>query len=322
MFYGCTNLQTAIISEGVTIIGNEAFGRCTALTGVTLPSTIWKIQDSAFAGCSSLTTLTIPGSVEWIEVSGSAFSGATKLTLASQAALRRLENASEAARQQANTAGRQREIAKEIATATTITPGTQLNANLVGGGRDAGQLYRVTANLGTLTAYTSSDIDTYMRLYDSNMNEIASDDDSGSGSNARISRTVSAGTSFIRVTGYSESVTGPYTLYVEFVETVVIDITPGTQYNATLAGDGRNVGQLYRVTVNAGTLTAYTSSNIDTYMRLYDSNMNEIASDDDSGSGSNARISQTVSAGTFFIRVAGYSGSVEGPYTLNVEFRN
>jgi hypothetical protein len=217
IFARCTNLTTVIISEGVIEIGRESFQECTALTGVTLPSTIWKIQNSAFAGCSSLTTLSIPAGVEWVEVASDAFSGATKLTLASQAFLRRLENVSEAVRQQAASAAQQRIAATSFAFAATaaatapIGPGTRFATG--GGGRNSEHWYRIQANGGTLTAYTlNGSDDPYMTVYNSSMRELARDDDSGEGWNARVSINAPDETShfFIKITGSSS-----YYLHVE-----------------------------------------------------------------------------------------------------------
>jgi len=93
MFSGSIYLQTVIIPEGVTEIGNDAFMGCRALTSVTLPSTIERIGSRAFSGLSALTTIVIPDTVENISFENSggwaSFYGTSNLTLASQAALRR-----------------------------------------------------------------------------------------------------------------------------------------------------------------------------------------------------------------------------------------
>ncbi|GHV32386.1 hypothetical protein AGMMS4952_22650 [Spirochaetia bacterium] len=82
-------LETIVFAEGVTEIEYSAFKNYNKLTSVTFPSTIKEIKSSAFYGCSSLTTVTIPDSVETIEFEWDAFSGCSKLTLATQAALKR-----------------------------------------------------------------------------------------------------------------------------------------------------------------------------------------------------------------------------------------
>jgi hypothetical protein len=94
-------------------------------------------------------------------------------------------------------------------------------------------------------------------------------------------------------------------------------ITSGTTTNATLQV---NVSHYYRIQAGAGTLTVYTTGNIDTEIWLYNSNRNQLQYDDDSGANSNARISRTVSAGTYFIRVGGYRNA-SGAYALYVSLQ-
>lgn len=63
------NIQTVIIENGVTSIGNCAFGLCSSLTSVTIPNSVTIIGDGAFAGCSDLISITIPNSVTDIGLS-------------------------------------------------------------------------------------------------------------------------------------------------------------------------------------------------------------------------------------------------------------
>ena len=62
-FCSFPNLQTIVIPEGVTSIGEEAFRECTNLTSITIPSSVTNIGSSAFYYCSSLTSITIPEGV-------------------------------------------------------------------------------------------------------------------------------------------------------------------------------------------------------------------------------------------------------------------
>ena len=48
------NIEDLIISEGVTVIGEEAFENCDSLMRVTLPSSLIEIKDYAFGGCENL----------------------------------------------------------------------------------------------------------------------------------------------------------------------------------------------------------------------------------------------------------------------------
>lgn len=63
MFYGCSHLTSMEIPEGVTSIGKEAFAYCTGLANVTIPKSVTSIGENAFWNCSSLASVTIPESV-------------------------------------------------------------------------------------------------------------------------------------------------------------------------------------------------------------------------------------------------------------------
>ena len=54
---GCSK---TIIPEGVTSIGDEAFGGCTALTAIHIPESVTSIRKMAFKGCKALTSIFIP----------------------------------------------------------------------------------------------------------------------------------------------------------------------------------------------------------------------------------------------------------------------
>ena len=71
---------------------------------------------------------------------------------------------------------------------------------------------------------------------------------------------------------------------------------------------------------NSGTLEAYTSGRTDTYGYLEDAGGETLRSNDDGGAGTNFRISEDVSTGTYYVRVRGYSSRTTGDYTLHVRF--
>ncbi|MDY2656375.1 MAG: leucine-rich repeat protein [Candidatus Limiplasma sp.] len=66
------------IPQGITSIGDAAFGWCNSLTDITIPDSVITIGDAAFEGCDSLTDITIPDSVTTI--GDAAFYGCKSLT--------------------------------------------------------------------------------------------------------------------------------------------------------------------------------------------------------------------------------------------------
>lgn len=53
-FWGCTNLTSLTLLDGITEISNSAFYNMTNLTNIKLPSTLKKIGNQAFYGCENL----------------------------------------------------------------------------------------------------------------------------------------------------------------------------------------------------------------------------------------------------------------------------
>ena len=72
-FGGCISLTSVSIPDGVISIGFAAFENCSLLTGVTIPNSVTGIGDYAFGYCSSLISVTIPGSVT--SIGEAAFAG-------------------------------------------------------------------------------------------------------------------------------------------------------------------------------------------------------------------------------------------------------
>jgi hypothetical protein len=97
-FKNCENLKTVTISEGVTSIGDSTFSGCSALA-----ASLQSIGNAAFFDCASLTTVTVPdimritsftsGYGKVVDSSSAArvFYNCSKLNLASQAAIRKLD---------------------------------------------------------------------------------------------------------------------------------------------------------------------------------------------------------------------------------------
>ena len=174
---------------------------------------------------------------------------------------------------------------------------------------------------------TSTAFDAYLRVLDSNGVVVAADDDSGDGSNSRIRRSFAAGTYRIEASSYDTGSTGAFTLVVQVVSVTVTPIAVGQTVNGTLsATSGRSVGcggcyaDLYQFTLSSAQqlIISLNSTAFDAYLRVLDAGGATVATDDDSGGGSNARISRTFPAGTYRIEATSYSSAKAGAYTLSV----
>ena len=78
-FSGCSSLTSAVIPESVTGIGDGAFSGCKSLMRVVIPEGVTSIGDSVFYCCKSLTSVTIPASVT--SMRWSTFNYCPKLTI-------------------------------------------------------------------------------------------------------------------------------------------------------------------------------------------------------------------------------------------------
>ena len=64
--YSKESVRHIVIKEGVTTIGEYAFGGYEKLISVNIPNSVISIKKGAFSGCRSLTSITIPNSVTYI----------------------------------------------------------------------------------------------------------------------------------------------------------------------------------------------------------------------------------------------------------------
>ena len=74
----CENLTSVTLPESVTSIGKCAFVSCKSLTSITIPSSVTSIGEATFMSCSGLTSITIPNKVT--SIGDDAFGGCSGLT--------------------------------------------------------------------------------------------------------------------------------------------------------------------------------------------------------------------------------------------------
>jgi hypothetical protein len=163
---------------------------------------------------------------------------------------------------------------------------------------------------------TTSNIDTFMEVYDTSYALLDSNNDDGEGKNACIELRITAGRTYLfRVRGYSNSSYGPYSIAANVKVTAPpVALRYGTRVDARLLSRDEHWYSIR--TTEAGTITVETSGNIDTYMEAYDSSDKLIMEDDDGGDNYNSRIEMDVAANqTYSFKVRGYGGE-RGSYSI------
>ena len=84
--------------------------------------------------------------------------------------------------------------------------------------------------------------------------------------------------------------------------------------------DSEGEEDVYRIAVTSyGTLTVWSTGSTDVYGHLLSSSGSELASNDDGGENRNFRISHSVNAGTYYVRVRHYSTGT-GDYGITSDF--
>ena len=77
-FSGCSSLSNIVIPDSVTSIGSKAFDDCSSLSSIVIPNSVTSIGNGVFSGCSSLSSIVIPDSVT--SIGDRVFSGCSSLS--------------------------------------------------------------------------------------------------------------------------------------------------------------------------------------------------------------------------------------------------
>ncbi|MFM2330455.1 MAG: hypothetical protein RLZZ494_2558 [Pseudomonadota bacterium] len=180
---------------------------------------------------------------------------------------------------------------------------------------------------------TGSTLDPYLRLMNSEGQELASNNDrNGSTVNAYITYTATtSGTYFLAAQSNSgasgDALAGLYTIKANSVD--IIDGANTTTSVLVISGaegssmiDSSTDQDWWKVELTAGTaytfrLSAAADSPLDAYLRLLNSDGTAVASNDDSGSSKNSVISYTAkTTGVFYLSAQGYGAST-GAYVIS-----
>ena len=62
-FGGCTGLKEVILPSTLKTIGKRAFWNCTSLSEIKIPSSVTSVGEKAFYGCTSLKSISLPASI-------------------------------------------------------------------------------------------------------------------------------------------------------------------------------------------------------------------------------------------------------------------
>ena len=219
-------------------------------------------------------------------------------------------------------------IGDSFATATPIGLGNTISAELHLNDID---IFRINiASTVDVSIFTSGNVDTEGRLFDSSFTMLTRNSRAGSGNNFLIRGRLSPDTYYIRVSSFSRSSVGAYKLTVQ--TDTITDIHSDTTATATIISLGDSInGELHSGDVDyfriniASTVdvSIFTEGTVNTRGRLYDNLFTLLAFDERSGSGDNFRILERLDPGTtYYIAVRGFSAFSVGAYTLTVQMEN
>jgi hypothetical protein len=185
--------------------------------------------------------------------------------------------------------------------------------------------FRFTLSGNTVvTAQASSVFDSLGTLYDGNCMQIAEDDDGAGNLDFRVQRTLSAGTYYLRVASFNGASGGSYQVALSGVATgddhgnscaTATGVSVGSTFGGSLS-PSTDVDFFRFTLASTTTVTATASSSFDSLGTLYDSNCSFVAEDDDSAGNFDFRLQRTLSAGTWYLRVASFNGASSGTYSI------
>ena len=179
----------------------------------------------------------------------------------------------------------------------------------------------------TVRIYTTGDLDSVGRLFDSDGSILASNDDYD-GYNFQIVETLPSGIYYVSVQSYFNSKIGDYTLHAE-------EVPPDDHANSTDGATPIDFGSSVTGSIDPGydvdmfkldlsdaseptPVWLYTSGNLYTSGQLYDSEGSALQSNQ-FYDGQNFQIVETLASGIYYVSVESSYSSTVGDYTLHAE---
>ena len=183
-----------------------------------------------------------------------------------------------------------------------------------------------------MDAINNSGIDSYLAIYNSNLVEIARNDDSNGSLNSFISLNVTANTIYyLKATAYGLG-TGAYQVSAAFTApstvqgttfATAITLTAGNPIEGVISTALEADYYKYTAAATGGVnfeMTAISNSGVDTFLTIYNSEFIEIARNDDSNGTRNSFISLNVTANAIYYLKATAFGSGTGTYQVSATF--
>ena len=189
-------------------------------------------------------------------------------------------------------------------------------------------LLNITTRTTLQLTMTSTAFDAYIGVLSQAGAVQGEDDDSGGGTNARLTITLDPGSYTVLATSFDSGVTGAYVLDVRsFAPPCAVSrsLVAGSTLSSTLSAsdcvlDGGNLGQRWGLTLNAATQVRIdmTSTAVDAYLVLQDAAGTILLEDDDSAGGTNARLVASLPAGQYVVTATSYNPGEVGAYQISL----
>ncbi len=212
---------------------------------------------------------------------------------------------------------------------STITPLTVNGSAASGSISPAGDAdwYKFTistAGLYTIETLAGTLSDNYIYLYGPNSQTtlIEEDDDDGIGRAAKIVRSLSSGTYYVKVRAYYSSTgTGSYTIKVKNTPVSSLTVNAAAISGSIFPAEDEDWYRFVVPSTRTCTIETWAGTLSDNYMYLYGPNQTVfVESDDDDGIGNAAKIVRSLSAGTYYVKIRAYSSTGTGSYTIKVTY--